>query len=100
MAAYLGRGARRAKHGDAGPRVGAERDSGDPGAMPSQFSVLDPDAMAEARALLVPPKRVERLWPVLGAAGLLALSALVFATAMITAPPLTSEHLVQDRTAK
>ena len=68
--------------------------------MASQFSVLDPDAMAEARALLAPPKRVERIWPVLGAAALLALSALVFATAMITAPPLTSEHIAQERPAK
>ena len=68
--------------------------------MPSQFSVLDPGAMAEARALLVPPRRVERIWPVLGAAGLLALSALVFAAAMVTAPPLTSEHLTLDSTVR
>ena len=63
--------------------------------MPSQFSALDPKAMAEARALLAPPRRRERIWPVLGAAALLAVSALVFATAMITAPPLTSEHAVR-----
>jgi len=68
--------------------------------MPSQFSVLDPGATAEARALLAPPRRPERLWPVLGAAGLLALSALVFAAAMITAPPLTGDHVTQDPAAK
>jgi hypothetical protein len=33
---------------------------------------------------------------VLGAAGLLALSALVFAAAMIAAPPVTSEHVVKS----
>jgi hypothetical protein len=62
--------------------------------MASPTSALDPDAMALARALLERPERRERMWPVLGAAALLALSALVFATAMITAPPLTSEHVV------
>ena len=55
-------------------------------------SALDAAAMAQARALLVRPQRRERLWPVLGAAALLAISALVFATAMIMAPPLLSEH--------
>jgi len=62
--------------------------------MASPFSTIDPEAMAEARALLAPPLRRERIWPVLGAAGLLAVSALVFATAMVTAPPVTSEHIV------
>jgi len=51
--------------------------------------------MARARTLLEPPKRRDRLWPVLGAAGLLALSALAFATAMIMAPPLISEHVLK-----
>jgi hypothetical protein len=59
-------------------------------------SALDPDAIAKARALLEPPARRERLWPVLGAAGLLALSALAFATAMIMAPPLVSEHVAKS----
>ena len=63
-------------------------------------SLLDADAMAEARALLAPATPRERLWPVLGAAGLLALSALVFAAAMITAPPLTGDHVTQDPAAK
>jgi hypothetical protein len=59
----------------------------------------DRDPLARARALLDPPKRPERMWPVVGAAGLLALSALVFATAMITAPPLTTEHVALQRGA-
>jgi hypothetical protein len=65
--------------------------------MPSPTSALNPDAMAEARALLKRPERAERMWPALGAAALLALSALVFATAMIVAPPLVSEHVAPAR---
>ena len=61
--------------------------------MASPTSALDPDAMAQARALLVRPVRKQRMWPVLSAAAFLALSAIAFATAMIVAPPLTSEHL-------
>jgi hypothetical protein len=61
--------------------------------MAKPSSALDPDAMAQARALLIRSEPKERLWPVLGAAGLLAISALAFATAMILAPPLTSEHV-------
>ncbi len=49
--------------------------------------------MARARELLAPAKQPERMWPALGAAALLAVSALAFATAMIMAPPLTSEHI-------
>jgi hypothetical protein len=60
-------------------------------------SVLDLDALARARALLAPPVRIARMWPALGAAALLAVSALVFATAMLLAPPLTSEHVAWDR---
>ena len=48
--------------------------------------------MAQAKAMLARPERRERIWPVLGAAALLALSALTFATAMILAPPLIIEH--------
>ena len=55
------------------------------------MTALDPDAIARAKALLEPAQKRERMWPVLGAAGLLAVSALVFATAMITAPPLLKE---------
>jgi hypothetical protein len=68
--------------------------------MATSSSTLDPDAIARARALLERPERKERIWPVLGAAGFLAVSALVFATAMIMAPPLTSEHVAADRGAK
>ncbi|HEX2817102.1 MAG TPA: hypothetical protein VHN39_11940 [Phenylobacterium sp.] len=63
-------------------------------------SALDRQEMARARALLDPPKAPERIWPALGAAGLLAISALTFATAMILAPPLTGEHLAQQRATK
>jgi hypothetical protein len=68
-------------------------------AMAKPDSSLDRDPLARARALLDPPKRPERMWPVVGAAGLLALSALVFATAMIAAPPLTTEHVALQRGA-
>lgn len=56
--------------------------------------------MAQARALLARPERKERVWPVLGAAALLAFSALTFATAMILAPPLTIEHASAEHGAK
>ena len=66
--------------------------------MASPTSALDPEAMARARRLLERPQRPERTWPVLGAAALLAVSAIVFAVAMITAPPLVREpiHHVQS----
>ena len=63
-------------------------------------SALDAEQMARARRLLTPPERSERIGPVLAAAGFLALSALAFATAMIMAPPLTSEHVAPERGAK
>ncbi len=90
MAAYLGRGRVSAKQAMGGP-IGGRADSGDPGAMASPYSALDPEAIALARSLLVRPRKAERLWPVLAAAGILALSALAFATAMIMVPPLVSE---------
>jgi hypothetical protein len=61
------------------------------------ISVLDADAMSRARALLIRPVQRERLWPVLGAATLLAISALAFATAMILAPPVVTQHVVSER---
>ena len=73
--------------------IGQGRDSADVRAMASATSALDADAMARAKALLARPSRSPRMWPVLGAAALLAISALSFATAMILAPPLTSEHV-------
>jgi len=45
------------------------------------------DAMADARIRLEPPVVRERVWPALAAAALFAVSALVFATAAILAPP-------------
>ena len=59
-------------------------------------SLLDPAQMQRARALLAPRKPVERLWPSIAAAALLAVSALVFATAMILAPPLLVEHAARE----
>jgi hypothetical protein len=73
--------------------------SADPYAMAAADSALDPDQMARARALLEPTERPQRLWPVLGAAVFLALSALAFATAMIIAPPVVSEHVAPGRGA-
>ena len=67
--------------------------------MANPASALDPEVMAQARALLARPEHKERLWPALGAAGFLAVSALAFATAMILAPPLTSEHVAEQRGA-
>jgi hypothetical protein len=63
--------------------------------MPGLESSLDPEAIARARTLLEAPRPKERLWPVLGAATLLALSALAFATSMIMAPPVVSEHVTK-----
>jgi hypothetical protein len=76
--------------------IGRDADSRDPdGKMSFTDSALDPEAMTRARTLLETPKPRERLWPVLGAAALLALSALAFATAMIMAPPVISEHVLK-----
>ena len=63
--------------------------------MSLQGTALDPDAMARARQLLMKPSPRERIWPVLAAAGFLAISALAFATAMILAPPVISEHVLK-----
>ena len=61
--------------------------------------MIDPDAMARARTLLLRPVRPQKMWPVLAAAAFLAGSALAFATAMILAPPITSEHVAHERGA-
>jgi hypothetical protein len=68
--------------------------------MTSPSTALDPDAIARAKALLERSERRERIWPVLGAAALLAISAITFATAMVMAPPLTSEHPADQRSAR
>ena len=67
--------------------------------MPPADSALNADQIARARALLVPRKPPQRMWPVLVAAAFLAVSALAFATAMILAPPLVSEHVAHQRDA-
>jgi hypothetical protein len=60
--------------------------------MANSASALDIVAVAQARALLAPPAPRERIWPVLAAAAFFAVSALAFATAMVMAPPVVSEH--------
>jgi hypothetical protein len=45
------------------------------------------DAMADARIRLEPPVVREQVWPAVAAAALFAVSALIFATAAILAPP-------------
>jgi len=66
------------------------------GAMALADSALDATELARARALLNPPAQPERMWPVLCAAAFLAMSALAFATAMILAPPVVSEHVARN----
>ena len=58
-------------------------------------SALDRDQLAYARALLRPPVVRERAWPALGAAAFAAVAALTLAVAMITAPPVTTTHVVE-----
>ncbi len=61
--------------------------------MTAADSALDQDALAEARSLLTTPAPRERLWPVLAAAAFAAVAALALAGAMITAPPVVTQHL-------
>ena len=68
--------------------------------MATPLSALDTEAMDRARKLVEGPDRPQTMWPVLGAAALLAVSALAFATAMFVAPPLTSEHSARDHGAE
>ena len=51
--------------------------------------------MAYARALLRAPVARERVWPALAAAGFAAFAALALAGAMIMAPPVTTQHVVE-----
>ena len=69
----------------------------DPFQMAMTDSALNPEEMKRIRALLTPKAKKERMWPVLAAALLAAFSALAFATAMILAPPVTSQHVVQSQ---
>jgi hypothetical protein len=58
-------------------------------------SVLDPTDVAHARALLQAPVRRDPMWPALVAATALALTSVVFATVMVLAPPVTTEHVAE-----
>lgn len=62
--------------------------------MTTSDSALDKAALAEARALLAAPAPRERVWPVLAAATFAAVAALALAGAMITAPPVVTQHVV------
>ena len=55
----------------------------------------DPEQMAYARTLLRAPVARERVWPALAAAGFAAFAALALAGAMIMAPPVTTQHVVE-----
>ena len=58
-------------------------------------STLDMAAVARARALLTPPARRDALWPALLAATALAMTSVVFATLMVLAPPVQTEHVAE-----
>jgi hypothetical protein len=58
-------------------------------------SALDASEVARARALLKAPVRRDPMWPALLAATALALTSVAFATVMVLAPPLQTEHVVQ-----
>lgn len=65
--------------------------------MPEGDSIIDRERIAVARALLAPPVRSQNAWAPLGAAALLAIVALLFASVMIMAPPLVSQHVAHAR---
>lgn len=60
--------------------------------MTADDSALDPGQVARARTLLRAPLRRDPMWPALLAATALALSSVIFAAAMVLAPPLQTEH--------
>ena len=64
--------------------------------MTTADSVLDADQIARARLLLMTPAKKESMWPVLCAAAFAASTALTLATAMILAPPVITQHMVQS----
>jgi hypothetical protein len=68
--------------------------------MSAADSSLDADEVSRAKALLQPAVRKERIWPVLAAAFFAAICALAFAAAMITAPPVVSEHVAATKTIR
>jgi hypothetical protein len=59
-------------------------------------SALDGAAVARARRLLKSPQRKDPMWPALVAATALALTSVVFATIMVLAPPVQTEHTAQS----
>jgi hypothetical protein len=58
-------------------------------------SSLDRAQVARARALLKAPVRRDPLWPALLAATALAVTAVVFATVAVLAPPVQTEHVAE-----
>jgi hypothetical protein len=63
--------------------------------MSMRDSALDPQQVARARALLKAPVRRDPMWPALLAATALAVTSVVFATVMVLAPPVQTEHTAQ-----
>jgi hypothetical protein len=61
--------------------------------MAMRDSAVDAADVARARALLKAPVRKDPMWPALLAATALALTSVVFATIMVLAPPVTTEHV-------
>jgi hypothetical protein len=59
-------------------------------------SALDASQVARARALLKTPVRHDPMWPALMAATALAVTSVVFATVMVLAPPLQTQHVVES----
>jgi hypothetical protein len=63
--------------------------------MDAADSILEPNEMARARALLAAPARRDPAWPALVAAMLLACTSVVFAAISVLAPPVTTEHVAR-----
>ena len=59
-------------------------------------STLDSLEVARVRALLAAPARRDPMWPALVAATTLALTAVMFPTIMVLAPPVTTEHMAKS----
>lgn len=58
-------------------------------------SALDALEVARARTLLKTPVRRDPMWPALVAATALAVTSVIFATVMVLAPPVQTEHTAQ-----
>lgn len=59
-------------------------------------SALDATEVARARTLLAPPRRRDPMWPALLAATALALTSVAFATVMVLAPPVQTDHVAES----